>query len=142
MPGYHSSQGQGYICGLTRVLNLGQLFDQENSPHSPATARFKPRSGNLHAPNPCGACMHAKSIQSCPTLCDSADWSPPGSTIHGILQARILEWVARSSSRGSFCLRDQTQVSYISCIGRWLLYHYHHLGSPKLLPSLQICNHQ
>ena len=39
-------------------------------------------------------CVHAKSLQSCPTLYDPMDCSPPGSSIHGILQARILEWVA------------------------------------------------
>ena len=44
------------------------------------------------------ACLFA---QSCPTLCSSMDCSPPGSSVHGILQARILEWVAISSSRGS-----------------------------------------
>ena len=52
--------------------------------------------------------------QSCPTLCDPVDCSPPGSSIHGILQARILEWVAISFSRGSFRPRDQTQVSCIA----------------------------
>jgi len=40
----------------------------------------------------------AKSLQSCPTLCDQVDGSPPGSSVHGILQARTLEWVAISSS--------------------------------------------
>ena len=45
------------------------------------------------------ACMHAKSLQSCPTLCDPMDCSPPGSSVHGILQARTLEWVAMLSSR-------------------------------------------
>ena len=46
-------------------------------------------------------CMSAKSLQSCPTLCDPVDHSPPGSSLHGILQARILEWVAMpSSSKG------------------------------------------
>ena len=44
------------------------------------------------------ACMHAKSLQSCPTLCDPTDGSPLGSPVHGILQARILEWVAISFS--------------------------------------------
>ena len=39
------------------------------------------------------ACVHAKSIQSCPTLCDPMDCSPPGSSVHGILQARVLEWL-------------------------------------------------
>ena len=45
-----------------------------------------------------GYCMHAKSLQSCPTLCNAVDWSLPGSSVHRILQARILEWVAISSS--------------------------------------------
>ena len=49
----------------------------------------------------------AKSLQSCLTLCDPMDWSPPGSSVHGMLQARILEWVAISSSRGSSQPRDR-----------------------------------
>ena len=52
--------------------------------------------------------------QLCPTLCDPMDCSPPGSSIHGIFQARILEWVAISFSRGSSRPRDQTQVSCIA----------------------------
>ena len=47
----------------------------------------------------------------CPTLCDPVDCGPPGSSVHGILQARILGWVAMPSSRGSSQLRDWTQVS-------------------------------
>ena len=43
------------------------------------------------------ACVYAKSLQSCPTLCDSRDYSPPGSSVHGILQAIILQWVAMPS---------------------------------------------
>jgi len=46
-------------------------------------------------------CVCAKSLQSCPTLCDTMDCSPPGSSVHGILQARIVEWVAMLSSRVS-----------------------------------------
>ena len=72
----------------------------------------------------------AKWLQSFPTLCNSMDCSPPGSSVHGILQARILEWVAISSSRGSSRLRDWTHVSYIICTGRQVLYHWCHLGSP------------
>ena len=52
--------------------------------------------------------------QSCPTLHNCMDCSPPGSSVHGISQARILEWVAISSSRGSSRLRDPTQVSFIA----------------------------
>ena len=50
----------------------------------------------------CVLWVHAKSLRSRPTLCDPVDCSPPGSSVHGILQARILEWVAMPSSRGSF----------------------------------------
>ena len=49
--------------------------------------------------------------QSCPTLCDPMDCSPPGSSVHEIFQARILEWVAISFCRGFSQLRDRTQVS-------------------------------
>ena len=54
-------------------------------------------------------------------LCDSVDHSPPGSSVHGISQARILECVANSFSGRSSPPRDQT---HISCIGRWVLYHW------------------
>ena len=58
----------------------------------------------------------AWSLQSCSILCDPTDCSPPGSSVHGILQARILEWGAMPSSRGSSQPRGRTWVSYISCI--------------------------
>ena len=66
---------------------------------------------------------NAMLLQLCPTLCDPMDCSLPGSSVHGILQARILEWVAVPSSRGSYQPRNQTQVSYVSCTGRWVLNH-------------------
>ena len=59
-------------------------------------------------------------------LCDPMGCSPPGSSVHGILHAGILEWVVMPSSRGSFWPRDQTHVSYISWIGRWILYRCFH----------------
>ena len=70
------------------------------------------------------ACMHVKSLQSCVTLCDSMDCSPPGSSVHGVFQVRILEWVDMSSCRRSSWLRDQTCVSCVSCTGRRILYHW------------------
>ena len=70
------------------------------------------------------ACCCVLSHFSCVWLCNSMDCSPPGSSIPDILQARILEWVAMASSRGSSSPRDQTHVSYVSCIGRWVLYHW------------------
>ena len=81
--------------------------------------------------SPC--CVWAKSLQLCATLCDLMDCSPPGSAVHGILQARILEWVAVSSFKWSSQPRDRTWVSYVSCIGRWVLYPYCHLGNPNWL---------
>ena len=66
-------------------------------------------------------CVHA---QSHATLCHPMDCSPPGSSVHGISQARILEWVAISSSRRSYGYRDQIHVSCSSCTGRQILYHW------------------
>ena len=57
--------------------------------------------------------VHAKSLQSCPTLWNSMDSSPPGSSVHGILWARILEWVAMPSSKGS------SQPRYLLCLLHW-----------------------
>ena len=65
--------------------------------------------------------------QSCLTLCDPTDCSPPGSSTHGIFQAKVLEWVATSSSRGSSWPRNRTCVSRI--VGR-RFYHLSHQGSP------------
>ena len=62
--------------------------------------------------------------QSCPTLWEPMDYSPSGSSVWGIFQARILEQVGIPFSRGSFQPRGWTCVSYISCIGRWTLYHW------------------
>ena len=66
--------------------------------------------------NFCCCCLVDK---LCPTPCDPMNCSPPGSSVHGISQARMLEWVVISSSRGSSWLRDQT---HISSTGRRVLY--------------------
>ena len=68
-------------------------------------------------------CIHAKLLQVCLTLCNPVDHRPQGSSIHGILQARILEWVAMFLSRRSFQPRDQRHISYVSWIGRGVLYY-------------------
>ena len=70
----------------------------------------------------CLVCMRAKSLQLRLTLCDPMECTFPGSSVHGILQARMLECVCMSSSKRSSRPRDQTRVSYVSCIGRWVLY--------------------
>ena len=70
-------------------------------------------------------------IQLCLSLCGPMNYVPPGSSVCGIFQARILEWVAISSSRESYQPRDQTHVS---CI----IYHQHHLGSPAYMLAMPI----
>ena len=57
----------------------------------------------------------------CVQLCNPMDCSPADSSVHGILEARILEWVPMSSSRVSSWPRDRICISYVSCIGRWVL---------------------
>ena len=63
------------------------------------------------------------SAQSCLTLCDPMFYGPPGSSAHGILQVRMLEWVAIAYSKGPSPPRDWTHFSCISCIGRKMLYN-------------------
>ena len=62
-------------------------------------------------------------VQSCPALCDPMDCSLPGSSAHGILQARTLEWVTIFYSREFSQPGDRTSISCVSCAGRRILYH-------------------
>ena len=73
--------------------------------------------------------MHVNVLvaQLCPTLCNPMDGSPPGSSVHGILQARILKWIAIPFSRRSSQPRDQTRVS---CIAGRFFDCLSHQGSP------------
>ena len=64
---------------------------------------------------------HHLSLQLYLTICDPVSCNPPGSSVHGILQARILKWVTMPSSRGSSCSRDGTCISYASCTGMRVL---------------------
>ena len=67
-------------------------------------------------------CVYESEVaRSCPTLCHSMDCRSPGSSVHGVFQVRILEWVAISFSRWSSQLRDWT---HIFCVGRQILYHW------------------
>ena len=77
--------------------------------------------------------------QLCLTLCDPMDCSPPDSSVHGISQARILEWAAISSSRGSSHARDWNCISHISCVlhCRWILYPLSCWGSPATCMDLE-----
>ena len=80
-------------------------------------------------------CVRAKSIHSCLILCNPTDCSPLGSSVHGILQARLLEWVAIPFSRRSS--QPRAFNPYVSCIGRQVLYYYGQLGS--LFYQLHCC---
>ena len=73
----------------------------------------------------------AKSLQPSLTLCNPMDHSLPGSSVYGILLGRVLEWIAMPSSRGPSLPRDHARVSYISCFGRHVLYHWCHLAVVK-----------
>ena len=79
----------------------------------------------------CAVC--AKLLQSCPTLCDPVDCSPPGFSVHGILQARILEWVAMPPPRGIF--PNQGSNPFLLCLLRW------QMGSLPLVPLFFICGY-
>ena len=101
---------------------LKQLILSPTCRQGKATRQNGPGSMTLehHASpgRPCGLERKKESevTQLCPTLCDPVDCSLSGSSIHGIFQARLLEWIAISFSRGSSQPRDQTQVSHI--VGR------------------------
>ena len=82
-------------------------------------------------------------IQLHPSLCDPMDCSPPGSSVHRISHARILEWVAMPSSRGSSRLGSNPRLLPLP---RWqeaslFPYHQHHLGNPHSQPRLNSCEH-
>ena len=72
------------------------------------------------------SCVRAKSLQSCPTLCDPMDCSLQGSSVDRILQARILGYIAMPCSRGSSRSWDRTCISYVSGIGRQVLLPLYH----------------
>ena len=92
-------------------LEPSQLLVQQGSP-----GLGRPHLAFCTPTSPGSICVYSVT-QSCPTLSDPMDCSPPGSSVHGILQARVLQWGALPSFRGSSCPRDRTRVSCVSCIG-------------------------
>ena len=82
------------------------------------------------------ACARANSVQLCLTLCDSMDCSPPESSIHGTLQARIPKWV--SLFQGIVLTQGSKSSLLVSCIGRRLLDHQHHLESLLSAPEVKV----
>ena len=115
-------------CLLSFLLCVAELFlslcTSSNFRLCPGHSEYYETLGPVN--NTPAACLVA---QSCPTLLLSPiqlflDSSLPGSSAHGISQARILEWVAISFSRGSSRSGDQTLISCVSCISRQILYHW------------------
>ena len=106
-----SSEGSQGISG-TPSINP-HLFLQHHPKCMPVTMSVG-KLQNSESVN-VSTCLHAKSLQSCLTLCNPLDSSSPGSSVHGILQARILEWVAVPFWRGSSQLRDRTHISGVCC---------------------------
>ena len=74
-------------------------------------------------------CMHTQSLSLRLTLCASMDCSLQGTSVHGILQTRILEWVAMPFSKGSSWPKDQISISCISCLAGRFFTHWATLGS-------------
>ena len=120
------------VCGRRRLMSQlrdsqerQQILPQLFVPFEPLWIGWGPPCWEPRPTALLSVCMRAKSLQSCPTLCDSMDCGPPGSSVHGILDTpgkNITVGHHASSSRSSQ-LRDQTSVSYVSCTGRQVLYH-------------------
>ena len=108
-------QNQYNIVKLKKKITLSYLEKKTNSMCS------IPENDNIldHQFKKLTVC--AKLLRSCSTLCSPMDCSLPGSSVHEIFQARILEWIAIPFSRGSSPCRNRTCVSYV--IGRRVLYH-------------------
>ena len=119
VPGQGGMHLMGSSCGQTQpgheqAASKMTLSKADTSFGAKKTVLLTFKCNLHHSTMRSKACVCAKSLQSCPTLCDPMNCSPPGSSVHGILQARILEWVAMPSSRGFSRHRDQTQVSHIA----------------------------
>ena len=111
-----------YTCLFRQnPTSLRVLVEDSTGPASASYRRVKSTVG----------CVHAQS-QSCPTLCNPIDCSLPGSSIHGILQARILDSVAMPSARGSSQPRNRTHVS---CIEGDFFFFFYYLSHPHLDPG-------
>ena len=100
-----------------RILEWVAIFFSSRSSQPKDQTRVSCIAGRFFTNKPPRTPLKESEVsQSCPTLCDPVDCRLPGSSIHGIFQARILEWVAISFSRGSSQPRDRTEVSCI--VGR------------------------
>ena len=97
-----------------RPLQSGRTLREESPPSGQEKCTHLKTPGREISGRSSSVCICYVVFQPCPTLCNTTDCSLPGSFVHGILQARILEWVTMPSSRGSSPPRDRTQVSPIA----------------------------
>ena len=117
-PGDRAIQVQGSVCGaspLVLLVSLGQLCEVGNFVTCNAqTKLYTPFFLSVLYPKEVitfFVCVYVCVSQLCLTFCNPMDCSPPGSSVNGVLQVRILEWIATPISRGSSCPKDQTWVS-------------------------------
>ena len=108
----HEFSRQEYCSGLP-FPSPGNLLHPGTEPVFPIWQLDSLSLSHLESPEHL-LCLLCSVVQLCPILCSPVDCSRLGSSVHGILQARILEWVARPSSEGSSRPRDRTQVSLIA----------------------------
>ena len=112
-------------------LGLGRQRNQKSNCQHPLDHRKREFQKNIYfcftdyvkaCHSFCVSESESEVLQLCPTLCDPMDCSPPGSSVHGIFQARVLEYGAISFSRGSSQPRDQTRVSHTAgrCFTMWI----------------------
>ena len=118
------SQSQALKCPLKHSVRRTFELSETTSFHTPTLPTI---SFSVSGLVPGTSCCWSLVAKPCPTLCDTMDCSPPGSSVHGISQARTLEWVVISYSRGPSWPRGQTHISCIA--GRF--FPLHHLGSPS-----------
>ena len=112
---YHAGDLIAQLFG-TQILMMNYIVHSLKQTKTPKNSMF----GLSKCPCECVCVYVCVCTQLCPTLCNPIDFSPPGSSVYGIFQAQMLEWVAIPFSRGSSQSRDQTCVS---CTGRPILYH-------------------
>ena len=119
----------GSVAGVVTVLGFKFLTVSINR-HSQSNLDLPPSPSYIPS---AAAAAAAKSLQSCPTLCDPIDGSPPGSSVPGILQARTLEWAAIAFSQQrnamkspflttSLCITQHVSVPVVSTLSRLLLW--------------------
>ena len=118
------SEGQGSLACCSawghKELDMTELLNSNNNESKDHRQVPWAQIRNLIP----STCVHVQLLQSCLTFCNPMDCCLPGSYVHGIIPARILEWVAMPSFRGSFQPRDQTHISCGSFTGRQILYHW------------------